>query len=259
MQDIEFTIERNKLYILQCRSGKRTGTAAVKTAVDMVNEGLITKEEAIARVNPDLLNQVLLPVIAPGTKYEVIAKGLPAGPGAASGIAVFDATRAASRWAREARASASSSSARTPRPTTSRGCSLAQGVLTERGGMTSHAALVARGFGIPTVAGCSSIRVDAEKRQFTIGDKTVKEGDSISLNGAAGEVIDGQVPVEDAKMSGDFGTFMGWADEYRTMGVRANADSPLGRSQSDRIGRGGRRPHPHRAHVLRGRAIARWS
>ncbi|RYG23397.1 pyruvate, phosphate dikinase [bacterium] len=225
MQDIEFTIERNKLFILQCRSGKRTGTAAVKIAVDRVNEGLISKEEAVASVNPDLLNQVLLPVIAPGTKYDVIAKGLPAGPGAATGIAVFDANRAAEmgkggQGQRVILVRADTS------PDDLAGMLAAQGVLTERGGMTSHAALVARGFGIPTVAGCSSIRVDAEKRQFTIGDVTIKEGDYISLNGGLGEVIHGQVPVEDAKLTGDFGTFMSWADEYRTMGVRANADSP---------------------------------
>ena len=225
MQDIEFTIERNKLFILQCRSGKRTGTAAVKTAVDMVNEGLITKEEAVARVNPDLLNQVLLPVIAPGTKYEVIAKGLPAGPGAATGVAVFDANRAAEMGKGGKGQKVILVRADTS-PDDLAGMLAAQGVLTERGGMTSHAALVARGFGIPTVAGCSSIRVDAEKRQFTIGDVTIREGDSISLNGGMGEVIHGQVPVEDAKLTGDFGTYMGWADEFRTMGVRANADSP---------------------------------
>ena len=225
MQDIEFTIERNKLYILQCRSGKRTGTAAVKIAVDRVNEGLISKEDAIASVNPDLLNQVLLPVIAPGTKYDVIAKGLPAGPGAATGIAVFDAQRAAEMGKGGKGQKVILVRADTS-PDDLAGMLAAQGVLTERGGMTSHAALVARGFGIPTVAGCSSIRVDAEKRQFTIGDVTIKEGDSISLNGGMGEVIHGQVPVEDAKMTGDFGTFMGWADEFRTMGVRANADSP---------------------------------
>jgi pyruvate, orthophosphate dikinase len=225
MQDIEFTIERNKLYILQCRSGKRTGTAAVKTAVDMVNEGLITKEEAIQRVAPDLLNQVLLPVIAPGTKYEVIAKGLPAGPGAATGIAVFDAKRAA-----ELGKGGQGQKVILVRADTSpddlAGMLAAQGVLTERGGMTSHAALVARGFGIPTVAGCSDIRVDDGKRQFTIGDNVIKEGDFISLNGGAGEVIRGQVPVEDAKLTGDFGTFMQWADEYRKLGVRTNADTP---------------------------------
>ncbi|HZH98991.1 MAG TPA: pyruvate, phosphate dikinase, partial [Fimbriimonadaceae bacterium] len=225
MQDIEFTIERNKLYILQCRSGKRTGTAAVKIAVDMVNEGLITKEEAVLRVAPDLLNQVLLPVIAPGTKYEVIAKGLPAGPGAATGIAVFDAKRAAEMGKGGEGQKVILVRADTS-PDDLAGMLAAQGVLTERGGMTSHAALVARGFGIPTVAGCSDIRVDDGKRQFTIGDTVIKEGDSISLNGGAGEVIRGQVPVEDAKLTGDFGTFMAWADKYRKLGVRTNADTP---------------------------------
>ncbi|MDX2066210.1 MAG: pyruvate, phosphate dikinase [Fimbriimonadaceae bacterium] len=225
MQDIEFTIERNKLYILQCRSGKRTGTAAVKIAVDMVGEGLITKEEAVTRVAPDLLNQVLLPVIAPGTKYNVIARGLPAGPGAATGIAVFDAHRAAElgkggQGQRVVLVRADTS------PDDLAGMLAAQGVLTERGGMTSHAALVARGFGIPTVAGCGEIKVDAENRQFTYAGGVIKEGDYISLNGAMGEVIEGQVPVQDASLTGDFGTYMGWADEYRTMGVRTNADSP---------------------------------
>ena len=225
MQDIEFTIERGKLFILQCRSGKRTGTAAIKIAVDMVAEGLISKEEAVGRVNPDLLNQCLLPAIVPGAKYTVIAKGLPAGPGAATGIAVFDAERAADlgkggKGQRVILVRADTS------PDDLKGMLAAQGVLTERGGMTSHAALVARGFGIPTVAGCSDIRVDAGARRFTIGDVTVNEGDYISLNGTAGEVIDGQVPVEDAKMTGDFGTFMGWADEFRKLKVRANSDTP---------------------------------
>jgi pyruvate,orthophosphate dikinase len=226
MQDIEFTIERNKLFILQCRSGKRTGTAAVKIAVDMVNEGLISKEDAVGRVNPDLLNQVLLPVIAPGTKYNVIAKGLPAGPGAATGIAVFDSKRAAA-MGKGGEGKAVILVRADTSPDDLAGMLGAQGVLTERGGMTSHAALVARGFGIPTVAGCSEIRVDGEKKQFTTKDgKVIKEGDFISLNGAMGEVIEGQVPVEDAKMTGDFGTFMGWADEYRKLGVRTNADTP---------------------------------
>jgi len=225
MQDIEFTIERNKLYILQCRSGKRTGTAAVKIAVDMVNEGRITKEDAVGRVAPDLLNQVLLPVIAPGTKYEVIAKGLPAGPGAATGIAVFDAKTAAElgkggKGQKVILVRADTS------PDDLAGMLAAQGVLTERGGMTSHAALVARGFGIPTVAGCSEIRVDAHEKEFRKGDVVIREGDWISLNGTQGEVIRGEVPVEDAKMTGDFGTFMGWVDEFRKMGVRTNADSP---------------------------------
>ncbi|RYG37235.1 pyruvate, phosphate dikinase, partial [bacterium] len=226
MQDIEFTIERNKLFILQCRSGKRTGTAAVKIAVDRVAEGLISKQEAVTSVAPDLLNQVLLPVIAPGTKYDVIAKGLPAGPGAATGIAVFDAKRAAEMGKGGQGIKVILVRADTS-PDDLGGMLAAQGVLTERGGMTSHAALVARGFGIPTVAGCSEISVDAEKRQFTTKDgQIIVEGDNISLNGAMGEVIRGLVPVQDASLSGDFGTFMDWSNEFRTMGVRANADSP---------------------------------
>ncbi|RYG36845.1 pyruvate, phosphate dikinase [bacterium] len=226
MQDIEFTIERNKLFILQCRSGKRTGTAAVKIAVDRVAEGLISKQEAVTSVAPDLLNQVLLPVIAPGTRYDVIAKGLPAGPGAATGIAVFDAKRAAEMGKGGQGQKVILVRADTS-PDDLGGMLAAQGVLTERGGMTSHAALVARGFGIPTVAGCSEISVDAEKRQFTTKDgQIIVEGDNISLNGAMGEVIRGLVPVQDASLSGDFGTFMGWSNEFRTMGVRANADSP---------------------------------
>ncbi|MCW5941315.1 MAG: pyruvate, phosphate dikinase [Fimbriimonadaceae bacterium] len=225
MMDIEFTIERNKLFILQCRAGKRTGTAAIKIAVDMVRDGIITKEEAIARVSPDLLNQCLLPVIPPGTKYTTIAKGLPAGPGAATGMAVFSA-KTAERMGKGGEGKKVILVRADTSPDDLGGMLAAQGVLTERGGMTSHAALVARGFGIPTVAGCSEIRVgDAS---FTVPGTglTIKEGDFISLNGTAGEVIEGAVPVEDAKMTGDFGEFMSWADEFRTLKVRTNADTP---------------------------------
>jgi pyruvate,orthophosphate dikinase len=174
-------------------------------------------------VAPDLLNQCLLPVIPPGTKYHVIAKGLPAGPGAATGMAVFDSKKAVQlgkggegKKVILVRADTS--------PDDLAGMLAAQGVLTERGGMTSHAALVARGFGIPTVAGCSEIKVGPDS--FTIGDKVVKEGDWITLNGTLGEVIEGHVPVEDAQLTGDFGTFMSWADEFRTLKVRTNADTP---------------------------------
>ena len=225
MQDIEFTIEHGKLFILQCRSGKRTGPAAVKIAVDQVNEGLITKDEAIGRVDPELLNHCLLPVIAPGTKYEVLAKGLPAGPGAATGIAVFDANRAAELGKGGLGQRVVLVRAETS-PDDLKGMLAAQGVLTEKGGMTSHAALVARGFGIPTVAGCSDIRVDAHKREFYVGDKVIREGDLISLNGTLGEVIEGSVAVEDPKLTGEFGIFLGWADEIRKLGVRTNADTP---------------------------------
>jgi pyruvate,orthophosphate dikinase len=225
MMDIEFTIERNKLFILQCRSGKRTGTAAIKIAVDMVDEGRITKEDAVARVDPELLNQCLLPVIELGTKYNVLARGLPAGPGAATGIAVFSAERAAELGKGGKNQKVILVRADTS-PDDLKGMLAAQGVLTARGGMTSHAALVARGFGIPTVAGCSAIEVDDEKRQFAVGGRVIKEGEPISLNGTLGEVIEGTVPVKDAQLSGDFGTFLGWADAIRTIGVRTNADTP---------------------------------
>ncbi len=223
MQDIEFTIEHDQLYILQCRSGKRTGPAAVKIAVDLVNEGLISKETALARINPELLDQCLHPIIKPGAKYTTLAQGLPAGPGAATGIAVFDAQRAADlgkggegKKVILVRADTS--------PDDLKGMLAAEGVLTERGGMTSHAALVARGFGIPTVAGCSDISVGRDS--FTVNGRIVKEGDPISLNGTLGEVIDGTVEVVDPEMTGEFGTLLGWADEFKKLGVRTNADTP---------------------------------
>jgi pyruvate,orthophosphate dikinase len=223
MQDIEFTIERGKLFILQCRSGKRTGPAAVKIAVDRVGEGLIPKEDAVASVDPNLLTQCLLPVIAPGTKYNVLARGLPAGPGAATGIAVFDAERAAElgkggKGQKVILVRADTS------PDDLKGMLAAQGVLTERGGMTSHAALVARGFGIPTVAGCSEIKVGPDS--FTVNGRVIKEGDPISLNGTLGEVIEGTVAVEDPELAGEFGTFLSWADSFKKLGVRTNADTP---------------------------------
>jgi pyruvate,orthophosphate dikinase len=225
VQDIEFTIEHNKLFILQCRSGKRSGPAAVKIAVDMMHEGLIDKNTAISRITAEQLDQCLHPVIKPGTKYDIIAKGLPAGPGAATGIAIFDAGRAAElgkggkgQHVILVRADTS--------PDDLKGMLASEGVLTERGGMTSHAALVARGFGIPTVAGCSTIKVDDKKRQFTIGDKIISEGDPISLNGALGEVIDGTVAVVDPELTGEFGELMQWSDEVRRLHVRANADTP---------------------------------
>lgn len=225
MQDIEFTIEHGKLFILQCRSGKRTGPAAIKIAVDQVAEGLIDKDAALLRVDPELLNHCLLPVIAPGTKYNTIAKGLPAGPGAATGIAIFDSERAAELGKGGQGQNVILVRAETS-PDDLKGMLAAQGVLTEKGGMTSHAALVARGFGIPTVAGCSEISVNAHAKEFTYAGGTIKEGDIISLNGTQGEVILGGVPVEEPKLTGEFGTFLGWADEARTLGIRTNADTP---------------------------------
>ena len=226
MQDIEFTIEHGKFYILQCRSGKRTGPAAVRIAVDQVKEGLITKEDAITRVDPNLLTQCLLPVIPTNAKYNVIARGLPAGPGAATGVAVFSSDRAAELGKGGAGERVILVRADT-NPDDLKGMLAAQGVLTERGGMTSHAALVARGFGIPTVAGCSEISVGSDHFVIKATGQVVKEGEFISLNGGLGEVISGQVPVEEAVMTGDFGEYMSWADEFRgKFGVRTNADTP---------------------------------
>ena len=236
MMDIEFTIERGKLWILQCRAGKRTGPAAVKIAVDLVSEKRITREEAIARVSPELLDQCLHPIIKPGSKYEVLARGLPAGPGAAAGIAVFSAQRAAEMGKNGGAGQKVILVRADTSPDDLAGMLASEGVLTERGGMTSHAALVARGFGIPTVAGCSEIQVDDHNQQFTVNGRVIKEGDAISLNGTIGEVINGTVEVVEPEMTGEFGTFLSWADEFRTLGVRANADTPADTELALRLG-----------------------
>ena len=192
--------------------------------MDLVNEGLISKETALARINPELLDQCLHPIIKPGAKYELLATGLPAGPGAATGIAVFDASPRRRDSARAAKGKRVILVRADTSPDDLKGMLAAEGVLTERGGMTSHAALVARGFGIPTVAGCSDISVGP--RSFTVKGRTINEGDPISLNGTLGEVIDGTVEVVDPEMTGEFGTLLGWADEAKRLGVRTNADTP---------------------------------
>jgi pyruvate,orthophosphate dikinase len=222
VQDFEFTVQEGKLFMLQTRTGKRTAHAAVKIAVDMVQEGLITKEEAILRVEPASLDQLLHPIIDPKARLEVIAKGLPASPGAASGKVVFTADEAVRQAKKE--------KVILVRPETTpddiHGMDAAKGILTARGGMTSHAAVVARGMGKPCVAGCESIRVDLKAEKFFVGKYTVKVGDFITIDGGTGRVIIGKVPTKDPEVSGDFGTLMKWADEVRTMGVRANADIP---------------------------------
>jgi pyruvate, orthophosphate dikinase len=223
IQDFEFTIEKGKLFMLQTRSGKRTAAAAVKIAVDMVAEKLITKPEALGRVEPIQLDQLLHPVFDSKAKIEVITKGLPASPGAASGQAVFTAEdavefKAAGKKTILVRLETS--------PDDIHGMDAAEGILTARGGMTSHAAVVARGMGKTCVAGCESIRVNEHEKKFSVGNVTIKEGDWISLNGSTGEVIKGKVPTMDAELSGDFATLMSWADAVRTLKVRANADIP---------------------------------
>jgi pyruvate,orthophosphate dikinase len=222
IQDFEFTVQEGKLFMLQTRTGKRTAHAAVKIAVDMVQEGLITKEEAVLRVEPASLDQLLHPIIDPKAKVEVIARGLPASPGAASGKVVFTADEAV-RLAKKEKVIL-------VRPETTpddiHGMDAAKGILTARGGMTSHAAVVARGMGKPCVAGCESIRVDLKAEKFFVGKYTVKVGDFITIDGGTGRVITGKVQTKDPEVSGDFGTLMKWADEVRTLGVRANADIP---------------------------------
>ena len=223
MQDIEFTIQNQKLWMLQTRNGKRTAAAAVKIAVDMVKQGLITKDEALMRIDPVSLDQLLHPTLDPRAKRNVITKGLPASPGAGVGKVVFNADDA-EVW------SAKGEKVILVRVETSpedlKGMNVAQGILTARGGMTSHAAVVARGMGKCCVSGCSELEVDYKKRIFKIRNLTIKQGDFISLDGSTGEVMLGKVPTVDPQLSGNFGTIMKWADEARKLGVRTNADTP---------------------------------
>lgn len=223
MQDIEFTIQEGKLYMLQTRSGKRTAQAAVRIAVEMMDEGLIDKKTAVNRVAPAQLDQLLHPMIDPNEKVKAIAKGLPASPGAAVGRVVFTAEEAeiwAERGEKVILVRAETS------PEDIGGMDVAEGILTSRGGMTSHAAVVARGMGKCCVAGCSEVRVNEAEKYATMSGTKVSEGDWISLNGSTGEVILGQVKLVEADVAGDFGKLMEWAEEFRTMGVRTNADTP---------------------------------
>ncbi|MET3723988.1 pyruvate, phosphate dikinase [Sphingomonas trueperi] len=224
MQDIEFTVERAKLWMLQTRSGKRTAKAALKIAVDMANEGLITREEAILRVDPQALDQLLHPTLDPKAPRDVLTKGLPASPGAASGLAVFDSDTA------EKRANAGDSVILIrveTSPEDIHGMHAARGILTARGGMTSHAAVVARGMGRPCVSGAGSLSINAREKVMRVGSREVREGDMVTIDGATGEVMAGQVPTVQPELSGDFGTLMTWADEVRRLKVRANAETPL--------------------------------
>ncbi len=224
MQDIEFTIEKHKLYMLQTRNGKRTAKAAVKIAVDMVGEGLISREQAVMRVAPEQLDQLLHPSLDPKAAKQVIAKGLPASPGAASGQVVFSADEAeeAARIGLKVILVRVETS-----PEDIHGMHAAQGILTARGGMTSHAAVVARGMGKCCVAGCGDIKVNYADQQFTAkGGLVVKKGDVVTLDGSSGEVILGQVPTVQPELTGEFGQLMGWVDQIRRMKVRTNADTP---------------------------------
>ncbi|MBZ6380718.1 pyruvate, phosphate dikinase [Sphingomonas sanguinis] len=224
MQDIEFTVEQAKLWMLQTRSGKRTAKAALKIAVDMANEGLITREEAIARVDPAALDQLLHPTLDPNAHRDVLTKGLPASPGAASGKVVFDADAAE-------RAAAAGEAVILVRVETSpediHGMHAAKGILTARGGMTSHAAVVARGMGRPCVSGAGSLSIDNKAKLLRVGSREVREGDILTLDGSTGEVMVGAVATVQPELAGDFGTLMEWADQVRRLKVRANAETPL--------------------------------
>ncbi len=223
VQDIEFTVEDNALYLLQTRSAKRTAAAAVKSAVDMVDEGLISREQAVTRIDPAQLDQLLHPMIDPTADWEVAAKGLNASPGAACGKIVLDADTAEQRGA-------SGESVILVRwettPDDIHGLIQAAGILTAHGGMTSHAAVVARGMGKPCVAGCDALSIDLDARTITLGTQTLSEGDVLTIDGGTGAVIIGEVPLVAPEVNDDLETILGWGDEYRVLKVRANADTP---------------------------------
>jgi pyruvate,orthophosphate dikinase len=223
MEDIEFTIQQGKLYMLQTRTGKRTAAAAVKIAIDMFNEGLITKEEAILKVDPEQLDQLLHPMIDPDEKIEAVAKALPASPGAAVGKVVFTAEHAETMAEHGEKVILVRNETS---PEDIGGMHAAQGILTVRGGMTSHAAVVARGMGKCCVAGCGAIQIDEDAGLFSVNGHTINEYDYITLNGTTGEVILGQAKLITPDISGDMDMLLSWADGVRTLGVRTNADTP---------------------------------
>ncbi len=224
VQDLEFTVQKDKLFMLQTRSGKRTAKAALKIAVDMVEEGLITQEEALLRVDPQSLDQLLHPTLDPNASKDVVTRGLPASPGAASGKVVFTSEEA------EIQANGGDTvilCRQETSPEDITGMHASAGILTSRGGMTSHAAVVARGMGTCCVAGAGELHIDAKAKLIRIGEREIREGDIITLDGSTGEVMAGEVDTIKPELSGDFGVLMGWADERRRMAVRANAETPL--------------------------------
>jgi pyruvate,orthophosphate dikinase len=223
MQDIEFTVERGRLYMLQTRNGKRTAKAALKVAVDMASEGLITREEAILRVDPASLDQLLHPTIDPNADREVIATGLPASPGAATGRIVFTAEAAEREGANEPVILVREETS----PEDIRGMDAARGVVTARGGMTSHAAVVARGMGRPCVCGAAELTIDAARGEMRARGRVWRTGDVITIDGSLGEVLAGSIAMIEPELSGDFRVLMGWADAVRRLKVRANAETPL--------------------------------
>jgi pyruvate,orthophosphate dikinase len=233
MQDIEFTVEEGKLYLLQTRSGKRTAQAALKIAVDMVDEGLISREAAVARIDPKQLDQLLHPMIDPQADYEAAAKGLNASPGAATGKIVLDADSAEERG----KAGEDVILVRwETNPDDIHGLLEARGILTAQGGMTSHAAVVARGMGKPCVAGCEGLSIDLEGRKISLGGREVAEGEVITIDGGTGEVIVGEVDLVPPQINEDFQRLLGWADDARRLKVRANADTPQDAAKAREFG-----------------------
>ncbi|NEW92631.1 pyruvate, phosphate dikinase [Rhodopseudomonas sp. BR0M22] len=233
MQDMEFTIEQGKLWMLQTRGGKRTAKAALRIAVELANEGLINRKDAVTRIEPGSLDQLLHPTIDPNAKRDVIATGLPASPGAASGEIVFSSDEAAKLHAdgRKVILVRIETS-----PEDIHGMHASEGILTTRGGMTSHAAVVARGMGKPCVSGCGTIRVDYGRGTMMIGSRTFKAGDIITIDGGNGQVLAGKMPMIEPELSGDFNTLMSWADEVRKLKVRVNADTPADARTSIKFG-----------------------
>ena len=263
MQDMEFTIENGKLYMLQTRNGKRTAAAALKVAVDLVDEGMIDEKEAVCRVEPKQLDSLLHPTFDAEAlkKAQVVGKGLAASPGAACGRVVFTAEEA-KEW--NARGEKVVLVRLETSPEDIEGMQVSEGILTVRGGMTSHAAVVARGMGTCCVSGCGDIVVDYENKKFSLAGKDYHEGDWISLDGSTGNIYGEAVATVPADPgSGYFGRLMGWADKYRQLGVYTNADTPRDAKQAVAFGaegiglvrteHRGHRPVPYRAHVLRGR------
>ena len=233
MQDVEFTVQNGRLFVLQTRSGKRTVKAGLKIAVDLVDEGVIDREQAIMRIDPNALEQLLHPTLDPRARVDVLTKGLPASPGAASGKVVFSADKAEILAAREEdvillRMETS--------PEDIHGMYAAQAILTSRGGMTSHAAVVARGLGRPCVSGAGQLIIDYDRQIARIGDIELQEGDVITVDGTSGRVMRGAVPTIEPELSGDFGTLMGWADELRHLAVRANAETKTDAARARRFG-----------------------
>ncbi len=233
MQDMEFTIQQNRLWMLQTRSGKRTAKAALKIACDMVDEGLISKEEAVNRIDPMQLDQLLHPMLDPKAERAVVGRGLPASPGAATGAIVFTA-EVAEAWKADGRKVILVRTETSPEDIG--GMHAAEGILTTRGGMTSHAAVVARGMGRPCVSGAGEMRVDAVNKTLTCMDRTFTEGEIITLDGTTGQIMAGAVDMIMPELTGDFGKLMAWVDEFRTMGVRANAETPLDAETARKFG-----------------------